>query len=42
MLASPDEPVRKLATNALLCVDPTAAVAHGIHTNALPAEIHRR
>ena len=37
MLASPDEGVRKLATNALIQVDPITAAAHGIDTNPPPA-----
>jgi hypothetical protein len=41
MLTSPDEAVRKLATNALLHMDSTAAAAHGVHTNA-PKEIPGR
>ena len=36
MLASPDEPVRKLATNALIRLEPTVAAAHGIDTNPPP------
>jgi hypothetical protein len=42
MLASPDGIVGKLATNTLIQIDPIAAAAQGIDTNAPPAEIRGR